>query len=166
MRPNVGRAVPWQCQKIMKPEAHKQQTRTAAGETAAEIETTPQQGGCNIVFIYIDLSPPGLTWETLEAAIPGNLDHKVRIIRTPRAHGLIVFRSSLQKEGYERLASLDGIEVMVRFTATTLWGHRLLKHSLIRASQPQDLPVLLHEEELFLELSLRRMARAANLTTP
>lgn len=138
---------------------------TTIAEQAAKIEIDSQQEGLAVVFIYISLQAPGPSWETLEAFIPGNLDHKVRRLHTPLQNGLLVFRSTLQKEGYEQWASLAGHEIMVRIPATTLWGKTLVNKPLIQALQPQDLPVLLLEEELLLELSLRRMARTANLTT-
>ena len=139
------------------------QARNAAGEKAAIIENSSHHGEQSLVFIYFNMSTPGLSWQSFKDALPNKLQRITRLHRTKSGNAVLVFRSSQPQHDYLRLASYEKTEVIVLMGGTTLWGDRLREHLLNLDLKLQELPVLHEADETLLLKFLTLMAQASGL---
>jgi hypothetical protein len=139
------------------------QTRNAAGEKAAIIENLSHHGGQSLVYVYFNMSTPGLSWQSFKDALPNKLERRTRLHRTKSGNAVLVFRSSHPQHEYLRLASYEKTEVIVLIGGTTLWGDRLREYLVNQDLKLQELPVLDETDETHLLKFLTLMAQASGL---
>jgi hypothetical protein len=159
----MRRAVPWQPFAIMEITETHTQTRNAAGEKAAANVTPSSEGEINTVFIYIDLSAPGLSWDYLNSSVPDYLKSETYVHRTQSGNAVLAFRSAQPAHDHLRLASHGRTEVIALMNDSTLWGSRMRERLVGLGFNPQELPALKESDEAFLIKLMTAMARAVGL---
>jgi hypothetical protein len=122
----------------------------ASGERAAFTKSASHRGGPSLVFIYVNMNAPGLTWQNLNAVIPKCLQSATCLHQTRSGNAILAFRSAHAQRDYQRLASQGQTEVMVLMNETTLWGGQLLERLISSGLKLHELPVLSNDHEKLL----------------
>jgi hypothetical protein len=136
--------------------------KTHAYHTPENAAASPP-GGSTLVFIYVDMTSPGLTWKNLNLALPDYLASAACLHQTKSGNAILAFQSSHARRGYQRLASYGQTEVMVMMDDTTLWGDRLSEHLTSSGLKFYELPVMSRDHEKQLLKFLTLMAQASGL---
>ena len=136
--------------------------KTHAYHTPENADASPP-GGSTLVFIYVDTTSPGLTWENLNLALPDYLASAACLHQTKSGNAILVFQSSHARRGYQSLASYGQTEVMVMMDDTTLWGDRLSESLISSGLKFYELPVLSRDHERQLLRFLAMLAKSLGL---
>lgn len=141
----------------------KLKTTHADGSKAAFPESASHPGGPSLVFIYIDMTAPGLSWQNISAVVPDSLERATCLHQAKSGNAILAFRSARAHRGYQRLASYGQNEVMVMMDETTLWGNQLSEHLIHLGFKLHELPVLSKDHESQLLKFLTILAKGSGL---
>lgn len=141
----------------------KPKTRDAAGEITAITESAAHPAGQSLVFIYVNTTIPGLSWQIINDTLAEYLTGKACLHQAKSGNAILAFRSAHAQRHYQRLASKGQIEMMVLMHETTLWGNQLSEHLISSGLKLHELPVLSNEQERQLLKFLTILAKGSEL---